>query len=340
MADLKTEEYYTRIQDLIDANDVLVSTDAKVKNCERIARLCDTLGTYKDCEIIKKKYTEKAEAERYIGLEKQYCDCLIKFKNADSIDTYTNAEILLKQLGAYKNAKELADLCHKKALKMKLKKQIALWIRILILVLFVSGLAMALLSTFHRGDEQHNITVTNVAKGIRITPADPDYIGSYVIYREVYNVKTKDWSKAERIGSTAADAFYTDENVYPGTMYRYAAVEEDNAEQSPEYFTSMVRITTREIVELMSDTPSSFTVRWSGSTVFTGYQIQYTDEEGSFSKAENVLIDSKDKYSTRIDGLTENATYYVRVRSYHRMNNTLYYGGWSPTVGVTLASEE
>ena len=54
----------------------------------------------------------------------------------------------------------------------------------------------------------------------------------------------------------------------------------------------------------------------------------------------SVLIDSKDRYSTTIDGLEANATYYVRVRSYHRVNGVVYYGGWSPTVGIVLTSSE
>ncbi len=340
MADIKTEEYYQRILDLIDANDILVSFEARAKNCERIARLCGVLGTYKNCRSLKEIYERKAIEEREKGLESDYLSCLTKYKEADSIDTYKSTEMLLRQLGSYKDSTQLAEACHSRIVKLKLKAQAVFWVKIIAAIGLVVGFAVLLVTVNHNNENQYQVTVSNVAKGIRISPSDTNDMSDYTVYRESYNSKEKQWSEPSLIGYIREGKFYLDTDVHPGSIYRYAAIRSNSEDQKPGFFTTIVRITTREIVSIISNNPNEFTVRWSGSTLFDGYQVQYTSVEGSFGKAESVLIDSKDRYSTTIDGLEANATYYVRVRSYHRVNGVVYYGGWSPTVGIVLTSSE
>ena len=114
MADAKTEEYYQRVLNLIDANEVLVSTDAIVKNCERIARLCDTLGSFKDCSELKDKYENLAKDVKEKNLETEYSKCLTRMNNANSIDSLKRTEMLFRELGDYKDASVLADSCKEK----------------------------------------------------------------------------------------------------------------------------------------------------------------------------------------------------------------------------------
>ena len=77
-----------------------------------------------------------------------------------------------------------------------------------------------------------------------------------------------------------------------------------------------------------------------GSSSFTGYQIQYSTDADSFASAENIMIDNKQVYSKVVDNLKEETTYYVRIRSYYRLDGVLYYGGWSQKAAVAVTSYE
>lgn len=336
MADSKTVIYYQRIQDLIDANDILVSTDARVKNCERIARLCSVLGSYKDCAELKEKYENLAVEELEKGKERDYQKCLERVENAKTIDSYKRAEMLLDEIGDYKDARKLSEQCRAKRLKLLAKERLKTILVGLVAFAAIAALVVTVYVSNKGNPNQQKITVTNISRGIRLSWSLEES-QDYYIYREIYNTKTGKWTEKTEIGHVIGSN-YIDTSVYPGTMYRYAVIEGNGDNSEPSYYTTMIRITTREIISLDGVTSTSFKIRWSGSEVFTGYQIQYSSVEGSFAQAENIIVDTKDRYSLLIDGLAEGATYYVRVRSFQTYNGVTYYGGWSPTQGISLAS--
>ncbi len=340
MAYSKTEEYYQRVINLIDANDVLISTEAKVKNCERIARLCDVLGRYKDCAELKEKYTRLAAEERSKGKERDYQNCLKKYSEADSIDSYRRAEILLSDLGDYKDSRQLAAKCRERRLKMKLKSNIHSVIRFIIAAVVITGLVLYVRSITKNDPDQIGVSVANISRGIRISwSQEEEQDDKYIVIKSVMNPKTKEWSEDAVIATVSGKDNYVDDEVYPGSTYRYAVkLDKEEGSGTPAFYNTMVRITTREIESLTQEGPTAFRVKWSGSRLFTGYQVQYTDVEGSFSKADNVMIGKKNTYSYTAADLKENTTYYVRVRSYHSVNGVIYYGGWSPTAVVSLGS--
>lgn len=342
MAYSKTEEYYQRVLNLIDANDILVSTDAKVKNCERIARLCTVLGKYKDCSELKEKYEKMAIDEQKKGLERDYQEYKQKFEAANSIDSYKRAELLLYQLGDYKDAAQMVTACRNRRLKMLAKQNFIKILKFIAVAAVVTGLVFLILKLNRNNPGQQDISVVNITKGIRISWEEQDNPGEYVLYKCAYNKKEKKWTDFTAIASINNGFTFLDENVYPGSNYRYAVImkgKDDNGEM-PSYYSQMIRIPSREIISLTSSDGASFTVRWSGSNLFTGYQVQYTNVKDSFAKAENIIIENKAVYSTTVKDLAPDMTYYVRVRSFHKVNGVIYYGGWSSTEGIALSSGE
>ena len=89
-----------------------------------------------------------------------------------------------------------------------------------------------------------------------------------------------------------------------------------------------VRITTRTLNSVTAGT-KQMTVKWSGSSVFTGYQIQYATDSAFTKNAVEVKITNPKTASYTVKSLTRGTTYYVRVRSYHEFNGMTYFGEWS-----------
>lgn len=70
------------------------------------------------------------------------------------------------------------------------------------------------------------------------------------------------------------------------------------------------------------------TVKWIKDTAVTGYEIQYATSS-NFSGAKTVSVNSYKTVSKQLTSLKKGAKYYVRVRSYKKVNGTKYYGEWS-----------
>ena len=89
-----------------------------------------------------------------------------------------------------------------------------------------------------------------------------------------------------------------------------------------------VRITTRV---LNSVTPGSkqLTVKWTASSLFTGYEVQIATNSTFTKDVKTVKITDAKTYQTTIKSLKAKTTYYARVRSYHEFNGMTYCGGWS-----------
>ena len=76
------------------------------------------------------------------------------------------------------------------------------------------------------------------------------------------------------------------------------------------------------------------TVKW-GKKSGDGYQIQYSTKK-NFKSKKTVTVKSSKKVSTTIKKLKSKKTYYVRVRSYKKINGKTYYGSWSKVKKVKV----
>jgi hypothetical protein len=74
----------------------------------------------------------------------------------------------------------------------------------------------------------------------------------------------------------------------------------------------------------------SFTVSWKKQTVqTTGYQIQYATNK-TFTKNEKIItIKNNKKLSKMIKNLKARKKYFVRIRTWKKVNGANYYSKWS-----------
>ena len=196
--------------------------------------------------------------------------------------------------------------------------------------------------------------VENVADGIRITWAPVEGAAGYVIYRRAWSSTTNGWTDFARWDNTTETTYLDGHDaahkVYAGTRYQYGVKAYFARRTDPVAETQIggnvndpsgnfnlgmvgplkttVRITTRELKSVTAGT-KQLTVKWGGSTVFTGYQIQYATNSAFTKGVKSFKIDNPKTVSTVIKNLKTGTTYYVRIRSYHEFNGMTYYGEWS-----------
>ena len=176
-------------------------------------------------------------------------------------------------------------------------------------------------------------TVANTNDGIQISWKAVSGAKGYVIYRRAWNLKSSGWTTFERWNNTTKTT-WTDTKVYAGTRYQYG-VKAYFSDPMDNYnlgivgpLKTTVRITTRKLTGV---TPGSkkLGVKWEGSALFTGYQVQVATDAKFTQNVKTVTIDKAKTYQTVVTGLKAKTTYFVRVRSYHIFDGTTYYGGWS-----------
>ncbi len=178
--------------------------------------------------------------------------------------------------------------------------------------------------------------VENRENGITITWDKVDGANGYVIYRRAWNLISTGWTAFERWNNTT-DTTWTDTTVYAGTRYQYGVKAYPNdpmdnfnlGDVGP--LKTTVRITTRKLNSITSGS-KKLTVKWTGSKVFTGYQIQYATDAGFTKNAAAIKIASPGTYETEIKNLKAKTTYYVRLRSYHEFEGMTYFGEWSNVI--------
>ena len=189
-------------------------------------------------------------------------------------------------------------------------------------------------------------SVENVSGGIRISWTAVEGAAGYVIYRRAWNLKDAGWTTFERWNNTTGLS-WTDTKVYAGTRYQYGVKAYFARRTDPvsgaqiggnvgDNFNlgmvgplkTTVRITTRK---LNSVTPGrkQLTIKWAGSSVFTGYQVQIATNAAFTKNASVVKITNAKTYQTVVKNLKAKTIYYVRVRSYHEFDGMTYFGEWS-----------
>ena len=168
----------------------------------------------------------------------------------------------------------------------------------------------------------------------------------YVIYRRAWNLQSAGWTSFVRWNNTR-DLFWTDTNVYAGTRYQYGIKAYFNRRVDPvsgaeiggnvgdNYnlgivgpLKTTVRITTRTLNSVTGGS-KQLTVKWAGSSNFTGYEVQIATDAAFTKDVKTVKVANAKTYETTVKSLRAATTYYVRVRSYHIFEGMTYWGNWS-----------
>ena len=169
----------------------------------------------------------------------------------------------------------------------------------------------------------------------------------YVIYRRAWSSTTGGkWTDFVRWNNTT-DLNWTDKTVYAGTRYQYGIKAYFERRVDPVSGATIggnvgdnynlgivgplkttVRITTRKLNSVTGGS-KQLTVKWAGSSLFTGYEVQIAMDAAFTKNIKTVRITDPKTYQTTIKSLKAKTTYYVRVRSYHVFEGMTYFGGWS-----------
>lgn len=189
-------------------------------------------------------------------------------------------------------------------------------------------------------------TVNNIIKGVRINWKAVSGAAGYVIYRRAWNDKTNGWTEFERWNNTT-ELTFTDTDTFAGTRYQYGikayfARRQDKVTKKwiggnvdDNYnlglvgpLKTIVRVTQRKLTKAVAGN-SNVKLTWSGSKVFTGYQIKYATDSKFTQNVKTVWVNDPKTVTKTIGSLKNGTTYYFCIRSHHTFNNVKYYGSWS-----------
>ncbi|MBR0507822.1 MAG: fibronectin type III domain-containing protein [Clostridia bacterium] len=204
-------------------------------------------------------------------------------------------------------------------------------------------------------------TVENVKDGIKITWTAVQDAAGYVIYRRAWSSTTNGWTAFARWDNTTKttylDGHDASHKVFAGTRYQYgvkayfkrrmdpiagAEIGGNVNEPSGNFnlgevgpLKTTVRITTRKLTAVTAGS-KKLTVKWEGSSVFTGYQLQYAENAAFTKNAKAIKINDPKTVETVLKSLKSGTTYYVRLRSYHEFNGMTYFGEWSNVMNAKV----
>ena len=88
-------------------------------------------------------------------------------------------------------------------------------------------------------------------------------------------------------------------------------------------------------VRALTPGDKAFTVRWDKQSTtmknfhITGYQIQCSTDRNFAKSKKTVTVAGYSKTTTTVSKLKSNTTYYIRVRTYRKLNSGNYYSPWS-----------
>ncbi len=202
-----------------------------------------------------------------------------------------------------------------------------------------------------------SLKAENTVEGIKLTWSKVEGAAGYVIYRRAWNIYSGSWTSFERWwnvkgnGTTTwVDGADSGHKVYAATRYQYGVKAYFEKRYDPVSCTyiggpdnipsgnynlglvsplkATIRVTPRKLTSVTAGS-KQLTVKWEGSKYFTGYQVQIATNSSFTHNSKKIKIEDSKITDVTIINLKSSTTYYVRVRSYHVMDGTTYYGGWS-----------
>jgi N-acetylmuramoyl-L-alanine amidase len=179
--------------------------------------------------------------------------------------------------------------------------------------------------------------VSNKAAGTTVFWKEVTGAQGYYIYRKT-GTETK-WSKVKTIQDGTLLSWVDEDANINGTKYSYT-VKAYSGTYASDYGKTGVTIyclSRPEISEFIQLSDDMLSLMWKKNAKATGYQIEYA-ENSSFTDARTFTVQSNKTVSKIIDGIQQNKTYYIRLRSYKKASKLIYYSSWSPKKKVTAAS--
>ncbi|MGN1421019.1 MAG: fibronectin type III domain-containing protein [Eubacterium sp.] len=165
---------------------------------------------------------------------------------------------------------------------------------------------------------------------IRLTWDKVANANEYVIYR--YNDTAKKYEKIAKVSDTQSS--YRVSNLKAGTIYKFriAAVVDGKEGTKSDYIKAAAVPLKGVISSVTAPAKKSIKVKVA-SAVCTGYQIQWSTKKDFSTNYKTVTFSASTKTKT-IKTAQSKRTYYVRVRTYTKVNGVKVYGKWSSVKSI------
>lgn len=175
--------------------------------------------------------------------------------------------------------------------------------------------------------------VSNTASGVQVTWSAVPGATGYYVYHKLPGGK---WIRLAKIKS-AKTTSYVDEDAAAGKTWLYTvkAFDQSGNNSGFEKGLSIYSLTQRSISSLSNSSSKKITVKWKKDSNAQGYQIQYATKS-NFSNQKTKTITKNSTVSYTTSGFTKNKTYYVRIRSYKKVDGVTYYSAWSKTKNIKV----
>ncbi|MCD8013750.1 MAG: BspA family leucine-rich repeat surface protein [Lachnospiraceae bacterium] len=176
--------------------------------------------------------------------------------------------------------------------------------------------------------------LANVSSGIKITWKETDGATGYKIYR-----KTGSGSyKLIKTITNSATVSYTDTEVKNknGITYSYKVLPYSNDGNGTGTSKTIVRLESLKLSTVKNNASKKITVKWKKKSGVTGYQIQYSTSKTFKKGNKTVKVSGAKKTRKVISKLKKGKTYYVRIRTYKKINGVTYYSAWSGKKKVSV----
>ena len=196
--------------------------------------------------------------------------------------------------------------------------------------------------------------VRNAEDGVMLTYDAVKGAAGYVVYRRAWDAAANGWTAFVRWDSTARTTYLdgadASHRVYPGSRYQYGVKAyfarrvdpvtgseigggaDDDAGNSNLGFVgplkTTVRIDARRLISVTGGC-GELTAEWDGVGIFTGSDVQIAADAAFSDDLRTVRITDAGACRTVIGDLRAGTTYFVRVRSFCRIDGMTCFGCWS-----------
>ena len=168
---------------------------------------------------------------------------------------------------------------------------------------------------------------------VRIKTTSCTYTGAVkkatvMMVYDTYGFGICDWDEDLNGGSYYTVSYSA---ASPKAVGTYKAIVTGQNGLSGSAYASYKILPVKTAISSLAKGTKSFTVKWTKkSTQVTGYQIQYSLYK-DFRSYKLATVTSYKTTSRTIKSLKSKKYYYVRVRTYKKVNGKAYYSGWSAT---------
>lgn len=178
-----------------------------------------------------------------------------------------------------------------------------------------------------------SLKAENLATGFKLTWAKVTGAAGYYVYRDSTKIATIKKNATVTYTDKAAD---TNGTKYVYKVVPYATLNNKAVASTAKPRTvTTYRLTRPAISSLTNSAAGKMTVKWAKNAKSTGYQVQY-GLKSDFSDKKTVTISSAATVTSTIAKLTQNKTYYVRLRCVKKVGSTTYTSAWSAAKKIKI----